>query len=234
MKDRVSATPGRMLITPENGQPAFYATVELADNPSVEGTPLNKANLLTDATAALFGLGSDAVPDEVLGIMGEQSIRVKTLNKQTFSNADGSSTKTVVIPLTELPGNKRHFVNVTYSDDFSGTANFCRISMNNVDNGQPFSQGNRTILSLVSGDITTNQYASGKYLEGEVFLPILKTLREDLSPPRRYYATNWVNEGELMFLYGYSQTQGKNPVLLIEIEQEIQSGTVTVNLLEEQ
>lgn len=74
MKDRVSATPGRMLITPENGQPAFYATVELADNPSVEGTPLNKANLLTDATAALFGLGSDAVPDDVLTLCTRISV----------------------------------------------------------------------------------------------------------------------------------------------------------------
>lgn len=65
MQDRVSETPGRMLITPENGQPAFYATIEMADNPSVLGTPLNKASLLTDATAALFGLGADAVPDDV-------------------------------------------------------------------------------------------------------------------------------------------------------------------------
>lgn len=63
MKDRVSATPGRMLITPENGQPAFYATVELADNPSVEGTPLNKANLLTDSTATAMGLNSSATPN---------------------------------------------------------------------------------------------------------------------------------------------------------------------------
>lgn len=66
MQDRVSANPRRRLITPENGQPAFYATVEMADNPTVLGTPLNKASLLTDATAALFGLGADAVPDDVL------------------------------------------------------------------------------------------------------------------------------------------------------------------------
>lgn len=66
MQDRVSTTPGRMLITPENGQPAFYATIEMADNPTVVGTPLNKASLLTDATAALFGLGPNAVPDDVL------------------------------------------------------------------------------------------------------------------------------------------------------------------------
>ena len=33
---------------------------------SQQGTPLNKDTLLKDATAALFGLGSDAVPDDVL------------------------------------------------------------------------------------------------------------------------------------------------------------------------
>lgn len=66
MMDRVAANPGRMLITPENGDPAFYATVEMADNPSVVGTPLNKDSLLKDATAVLFGLGTGAVPDEIL------------------------------------------------------------------------------------------------------------------------------------------------------------------------
>lgn len=35
-----------------------------------QGTALNKANLLKDATAALFGLGSDAVPDDVLNQLG--------------------------------------------------------------------------------------------------------------------------------------------------------------------
>ena len=33
---------------------------------SQQGTPLNKDTLLKDATAALFGLGTDAVPDDVL------------------------------------------------------------------------------------------------------------------------------------------------------------------------
>lgn len=34
------------------------------------GTMLNKANLLKDATAALYGLGAEAVPDEVLAKAG--------------------------------------------------------------------------------------------------------------------------------------------------------------------
>lgn len=66
MKDRVPVNPGRVLITPENGIAAYYATMTRADNPTQEGTPLNKNSLLKDATAALFGLGTDALPDDVL------------------------------------------------------------------------------------------------------------------------------------------------------------------------
>ena len=42
-KDRVPQKPGRVKITPEEGA-AFYATMERADNPIVEGTPLNAKN----------------------------------------------------------------------------------------------------------------------------------------------------------------------------------------------
>ena len=66
MKNRVPANPGRVLITPEDGSAAFYATVTRADNPTEEGDPLSKETLLNDATAVLYGLDATAVPDEVL------------------------------------------------------------------------------------------------------------------------------------------------------------------------
>ena len=65
MQDRVPVNPGRVLITPENGGAAYYATMTRADNPTQEGTPLNKNTLLKDTTAALFGLDASAVPDDV-------------------------------------------------------------------------------------------------------------------------------------------------------------------------
>lgn len=65
MKDRVAVNPGRVLITPENGSP-YYATMTRADNPTQEGTPLNKNSLLKDTTAALLGGNADMVPDEAL------------------------------------------------------------------------------------------------------------------------------------------------------------------------
>ncbi len=43
--DRVATHPGRIKLTPENGDPAFYATMERADDPTVAGTPINAENL---------------------------------------------------------------------------------------------------------------------------------------------------------------------------------------------
>ena len=71
MLDRVPVNPGRVLVTPENGSAAFYATLTRADNPTQEGNPLNKATFFKDATAALFGLGSAGVPDEAFAILGK-------------------------------------------------------------------------------------------------------------------------------------------------------------------
>lgn len=63
MQDRVPLYPGRVTLTPVAGQENTFDMVR-ADQPTQEGTPLNKATLLKDGTAALLGLGTDAVPDD--------------------------------------------------------------------------------------------------------------------------------------------------------------------------
>lgn len=68
MQDRVPLYPGRVTLTPVSGQANTFDLVR-ADQPAQEGTPLNKASLLKDATAAAFGLGTDAVPDDALTIL---------------------------------------------------------------------------------------------------------------------------------------------------------------------
>ena len=70
MKDRVPRYPGRVKMTPVAGQANTFDMVR-ADEPTQEGTPLNKANLLRDATAAMFGLSAITVPDEVLAWLGK-------------------------------------------------------------------------------------------------------------------------------------------------------------------
>ena len=70
MQDREPTYPGRVTLTPVFGLANTY-DMERADRPLQEGTPLNKASLLKDTTAALFGLGTGAVPDDVLAELGK-------------------------------------------------------------------------------------------------------------------------------------------------------------------
>lgn len=70
MNDRISLYPGRVKMTPVAGQANTFDMVR-ADDPTQEGTPLNKATLLKDATAALYGLGTGAVPDDVFAELGK-------------------------------------------------------------------------------------------------------------------------------------------------------------------
>ena len=86
MQDRVSQYPGRVKLTPVSGQENVY-DMEWADGATVAGTALNKASLLTDATAALFGLGADAVPDDVL----EKARSLITAAQNTANSANSSA-----------------------------------------------------------------------------------------------------------------------------------------------
>ena len=89
MFDRIPENPGRVKITPESGGAAYYAKMERADNPVQEGTPINKATLLTDETAALFNFGPNAVPNDVFAKMSEgvfSKIVGKYTNTSTFGD----------------------------------------------------------------------------------------------------------------------------------------------------
>lgn len=68
MKDRIPTYPGRVKLLPVAGQENTYDMVR-ADSPTQEGTPLNKATLLTDATAALYGGDETMLPDDVLQVI---------------------------------------------------------------------------------------------------------------------------------------------------------------------
>lgn len=96
MQDRVSLYPGRVTLTPVAGQANTYDMVR-ADQPTQEGTPLNKASLLTDATAALYGLGTDAVPNDVFGWVGKYA-------EYWWSLLHGQASSYWAESLTPLPG----------------------------------------------------------------------------------------------------------------------------------
>ena len=85
MQDRVPLYPGRVTLTPVSGQANTFDLVR-ADQPTQEGTPLNKASLLKDTTAALFGKTNAAVPDDILSL----------LSKSALSYTEAKYTKTTI------------------------------------------------------------------------------------------------------------------------------------------
>ena len=84
MQDRASLYPGRVKLEPVAGQANLYDLTR-ADQPTQEGTPLNKANLLSDATAAAIKalLASQtedpAMPNEALNILAQAVEDVATV-----------------------------------------------------------------------------------------------------------------------------------------------------------
>lgn len=122
MLDRVPVNPGRVLITPENGSAAYYATMTRADNATQEGTPLNKNSLLRDATASLFGLGTNAVPDDVFGVLsrfqnglGNEYVWAKTSKSATIVRSVVDSE--TELRMWNLEASK--YLNYTYSTGVS-------------------------------------------------------------------------------------------------------------------
>lgn len=75
MRDREPAPgkAGRVSLTLDNGT-ILTGVLAMDDDALDAGTPLNKATFLKDATAALYGLGADAVPDEVLSILSSVAL----------------------------------------------------------------------------------------------------------------------------------------------------------------
>lgn len=63
MENREPTYPGRVKLTPVPGQENIY-DMERADEPTVEGTPLNKSTLLQDATCAILNIPDTSVPND--------------------------------------------------------------------------------------------------------------------------------------------------------------------------
>lgn len=65
MKDRLSTKPNRFKLTLEDGT-SQYVTIERADEPTEEGTLLNRASLLSASVQSLLGLSDDSTPSDAL------------------------------------------------------------------------------------------------------------------------------------------------------------------------
>lgn len=170
MKDRVSANPGRVLITPEDGSAPFYATLAMEDNPIVEGTPLNKASLLTDATAALFGLESNAVPNDVLSIVGSQIGGFKVVNSYQITPM---TTQSVSVDLNSFDPTKMYYLRMTANDTDNNSIYL--VSFSASASGSNSYQA-AAVIHFKQGifNSDSNYYISGRFgYHPETFIPLL-------------------------------------------------------------
>lgn len=103
MKDRISKYPGRVKLVPVEGESNTFDLIR-ADEPIEEGTALNKATLLKDETAALYGLDNSAEPNHVLGLLGMTRTPYYVFRVHV-TYPDGSPAANVAVGgMTSLPG----------------------------------------------------------------------------------------------------------------------------------
>ena len=95
MKDRVPTYPGRVRLIPVAGQENTYDIVR-ADEPQQEGTPINKATLLDDATAEKLGLTGDPTVNQALAGILQKPIKAK-LTVSGWTAVDGGYTQSVAV-----------------------------------------------------------------------------------------------------------------------------------------
>ena len=89
MKDRLPTYPGRIRLVPVPGQANVY-DLERADEATQEGTPLNKANLLDDQTAARLGGDRNmSVNDALNVIIDDARVMIGDVVRATGDIPDG-------------------------------------------------------------------------------------------------------------------------------------------------
>ena len=99
MKDRIPTHAGRVLLVPVTGETNKY-DMSLADEPTEAGTPLNKANLLTDATATALGLDPNDNPsvNDAFGAVQAKGVQyTATLPTSGWTLSSGYYTQTVTV-----------------------------------------------------------------------------------------------------------------------------------------
>lgn len=160
MQDRVPLYPGRVTMTPVAGQANTFDMAR-ADDPTQPGTPRNKATFLKDATAALYGLGTGAVPDDVLAAIGRynQYWWRRRANGSHWEPVIADATFHDVVFANGLYGNGI----IQYSDQITFDSSGAPQLSNPTVLGIPLSS-NTSYLSVLLGKyfaVTKNNYSSG-------------------------------------------------------------------------
>lgn len=111
MTDRQSTTPNRITFTDENTGVVYTGVWAYADNPTVDGTLMNKAAFLQDATATAIGLTqADPTVNDALSKL-QTNINTK-VNSSSVGAASGVATLDTNSKVTPSQASSR-FVAIT-------------------------------------------------------------------------------------------------------------------------
>ena len=94
MNDRVSTYPGRVRLTPVEGQTDVFDMTR-ADSPTQEGTALNKANLLSDTTASAINTLTGSTPSTPNSALYAIANKLSAVITSLLSNATATAIQTL-------------------------------------------------------------------------------------------------------------------------------------------
>ena len=94
MENRMPTKPNRIKLTDDNGNIKYY-TMERADEPSVEGTPLNKATLFDSENENRYGC---SLPNDALKMLTKEwQVSVPAAGWSATVNEEGYYTQTIAV-----------------------------------------------------------------------------------------------------------------------------------------
>ena len=186
MKDRISTYPGRVRLIPVEGQENVFDLTR-ADEPLQIGTPLNRNSLLKDDTALLFGLTSDAMPDDVLskiGIMLSGNSKVYKWQKSVAEYSVRTKAHTLSMPSTvtyssEIGANSPGVFGLIDPITVNKPSN--ATEMNNLLTGKYFLNNDGLTPIIKFENAASNYNYNGYYVDGTV------TNTQVSSPDRNAY-----------------------------------------------
>ena len=221
MQDRVPTYPGRVKLIPVLGQENTYEMVR-ADEPTQEGTPLNKANLLQDSVAKMYGLLESAIPNDVFAFLGKYNLhwwrrrRINTAGtigewEYLFSADSNAHPKSGIVS-----GYEYEYIGIPYKNftsppiqvaygKYTGTGTWGESSPNKLT----FSFAPKVVFvvqyfnsaSGVYGPIYSSQKASNAVM-------VADTLTESFQSGNGFYELGYIND-EARYSYGKKSKDGK-------------------------
>lgn len=166
MQDRDPTYPGRVTLTPVSGLANTY-DMERADRPLQQGTPLNKASLLKDTTAALFGLGTGAVPDDVLAELGKYKQYWWRRRARSVIEKRTDITGEVQVTIDASPGRKFYYSKTVSLDPNGGVSLVSPVTLDGVASSTTSANTLSDSLKPYLDDVP--YYISSDIVDGEIY-----------------------------------------------------------------